>query len=189
MTLTLCYDRTREQPPVLGNGPTRRPCFCWRDWRCTKTTGTKSVNMLAVEPRTSVSFTSSACPLRTHSWRRVTSAMQVSQVIKSCIVQSDYLNFIFNEQYTYYDKQVGFFFLISKMNRGQMYNSFYIMVITCILQDPWRTNPSPSPRQETPSCPLWHSWPLSLIQESPVQQLNQLWVRIAIVRLQKNDFL
>lgn len=40
---------------------------------------------------------------------------------------------------------------------------------------PLAYQPSPSPRQETPSCPLWHSWPLSLIQESPVQQLNQLW--------------
>lgn len=34
--------------------------------------------------------------------------MQVSQVIKLCIVQFDYLNFIFNEQYIYYDKYVGF---------------------------------------------------------------------------------
>lgn len=73
------------------------------------------------------------------------------------------------------------FFLISKMKRRQMYNSFHIMII--ILQDPWHTNPSPSPRPGTPSCPLWHSWPPLLIQGLPVQQLNQLWVWMAIVRL------
>lgn len=177
MTLTLWYDRTRERPRDLGSGPIRRPCFCWRAWRCTKTTGTKSVNMSAVEPRMSVSYTSSACPLRTHSWRRVTSPMQVSCVIKSCIVQSVLFtgNCIFNEQQTYNDKYSKWdFFLISKMIRRQMYNSFHIMII--ILQDPWHSNPSPSPRQGTPSCPLWHSWPPLLIQGLPVQQLNQLWV-------------
>lgn len=96
--------------------------------------------MLVVEFRTSVFFIFFVCLLRIYFWRRVISVMQVSQVIKLCIVQFDYLNFIFNEQYIYYDKQVGFFFLIFKMNRRQMYNLFYIMVIICILQDFWRIN-------------------------------------------------